>query len=115
MELWSSFVQSQAGLALYGALSVAFIDFAFGVLAAVRDKTLKWDVIATFIQSHIIERVFPIGLMLVFGFVANDGGDGVGAPLLAAGLTMEAAYVAETIGSILASWGPNHGVQAVPE
>lgn len=106
--LLKAFFTDPAGMALQLMLIVAFTDFALGVMAAYRDSTLQLNAIAAFLRKHIVGRVFPIGLMLIVGYVGN-------VPLFyAAGIAGAAAYTLETIGSILASWGPNRAVQPVP-
>ena len=96
----SELLASPAGLAIKGALIAAFLDFAFGVFAAVRDGTFAVDALAAFLRKHIVGRVLPVSLLAVAGFYADD-------------LTMQAAagvaltaYTAETLGSIYGSIRP---------
>jgi hypothetical protein len=107
-ELFDAFFASPSGMALYALLAVAFLDFALGVFAALRDGTLKLDELAAFVRSHLAGRVLPIALLLVVGYAADQ------VALTAAGLAAGAAYVAETVGSIASSWGPGHDVQPTP-
>ena len=107
-ELFDAFFASPSGMALYALLAVAFLDFALGVLAALRDGTFKLDELAAFVRSHLAGRVFPIALLLIVGYASNQ------VALTAAGLAAGAAYVAETVGSIATSWAPGHATQQVP-
>ena len=92
------FLNSDAGLALKGLLLVAFLDFATGAFAALRDGTFAMDALAAFIRKHIAGRVAPIGTLLVVGYFGGETGQAFLAGAVAAG----AAYVAETASSI---WG----------
>ena len=105
----SAFFASNSGIAVYGVLVLAFVDFALGVMAAIRDKTFTLDVVAAYLRSHVVGRVFPITLLLAAGYFGNQDA------LTALGLVSAAAYLAETIGSISTSWGPGHATQAVPD
>lgn len=93
----TDFLNSPAGVALTGALVAAFLDFAFGVFAALRDGTFALDSVAAFVRKHLLGRVFPIGLMLVVGYLSGNLAMNTAA---AAALT---AYAAETMASIYAS------------
>jgi hypothetical protein len=105
----AQFFQTEAGLALYGVLILAFVDFGLGVAAAFRDDTFSLDALAAFLRKHIAGRVFPIALLLMAGHFGSQPA------LLALGLAGAAAYVLETIGSIRDSWGKTNRVQPVPE
>lgn len=92
------FLNSDAGLALKGLLIVAFLDFATGSFAALRDGTFALDAIGAFIRKHILGRVAPIGVLLVTGYFGGDTGQ----LFLAGAIAAAAAYVAESAASI---WG----------
>jgi len=92
------FLNSDAGLALKGLLLVAFLDFATGSFAALRDGTFAMDALAAFVRKHILGRVAPIGTLLVVGYFGGESG----APFIAGAIAAAAAYVAETAASV---WG----------
>lgn len=94
------FFNSLSGQTIYAMLGVALLDFLLGIAAAVRDGTFSLDEVAAVLRSHIVGRVFPIALMLVFGYLFNQD------LILTAGYASAALYTAETAGSIIASWGP---------
>lgn len=98
MEGFSTFLNSEAGLALQGLVVVAFLDFATGAFAALRDGTFALDAIAAFVRKHIFGRVAPIGMLLVVGYFNPQAGT----VFLAGGIAAAAAYVLETAASI---WG----------
>ena len=93
-------LDSPAGIAIYGALTAAFLDFAFGVYAAVRDGTFAVDAIAAFLRKHIMGRVLPASTLAVAGYYSNQP-----AMIAAAGVALT-AYAAETLGSIYGSLNP---------
>ena len=68
MESFTQFLDSTSGLAIKGALAAAFLDFAFGVFAALRDGTFAIDAIAAFLRKHLIGRVLPVSLLAVVGY-----------------------------------------------
>lgn len=105
----NAFFTSESGLAVYGLIVVALLDFLLGIAAAFRDGTFQLDAVAAWVRKHIGGRVLPITLILLFGYFGNQ-------PILTvAAVPMALAYVAETVGSILKSWGPGvREVQAVP-
>lgn len=94
------FLNSTAGLAIKGALIAAFLDFAFGVFAAVRDGTFAIDSVAAFVRKHLLGRVLPISLLALTGYLSGDG------VMVAAGAAALTAYAAETLGSIYGSIKP---------
>jgi hypothetical protein len=102
-ETLNEFLQSQAGTLLIAMVAVAFVDFATGVLAALRDGTFALDAIAAFVRKHLLGRVVPIGILLVTGYF---GGELIGQLFLAAALGSAGAYVAETAASILGNLNP---------
>lgn len=93
----NEFLNSTAGLAVKGALVAAFLDFAFGVFAALRDGTFQLDAIAAFVRKHLLGRVFPVSVLAVAGHLTGD------AIMIAAGAGALTAYAAETLGSIYSS------------
>lgn len=103
----SDFLASPAGLAIKAALAAAFLDFAFGVFAAVRDGTFALDALAAFLRKHLVGRVLPVSLLAVVGYIT---GDQVMILAAAAALT---AYSVETLGSIYGSIKPT-GTDPIP-
>ena len=99
-------INSPAGLAVKGALVAAFLDFAIGAFAAMRNGTFALDAVASFVRKHLLGRVFPIGVLLVAGSFVAD------AALTAAGLTAAGVYYAETVGSVLGSLNPPTDTEA---
>jgi hypothetical protein len=108
MNLLTAFFQTEAGLAVQGVLVVALVDFLLGVMAAFRDGTFALDAVAAWLRKHVAGRVGPIAALL---FVGHFGAQPL---LVVTGLGAAGLYVAETIGSIKASWASNR-VQSVPE
>src|SRR5687767_13536805 len=104
----TAFFASPAGIAVYSVLGIALLDFILGVFAAIRDKTFQLDAVAAWLRKHIAGRVMPIVVMLIFGYFGQQDIISAGAAAMAA------LYGAETLGSIMNSWGPNRAVQPVP-
>ena len=102
----SDFLNSDAGHGLLAVLVVAFLDFATGVFAALRDGTFALDALGAFIRKHIWGRVAPIGLLLAVGYFGGSAGQ----LFLAGAIAAAAAYAAESVASI---WG-NVNPPAVP-
>ncbi len=100
VESFTDFINSTSGLAIKGALAAAFLDFAFGVFAAVRDGTFAIDAIAAFLRKHLVGRVLPVSLLAVVGYYTGD------AVMITAGAAALTAYAAETLGSIYGSIRP---------
>jgi hypothetical protein len=98
-------------LQLLGVLLVtAAIDTLSGIFGALDAKpsTFSWGVVANFLQTHVLARVFPI---LGLGFLAQTlGVDQSGAAIWGAALLGLAAYIAETVSSV----SSNVGVPSVP-
>lgn len=94
---FAAFLASPAGLALKAALVAAFLDFAFGSFAALRDGVFALDSLAAFVRKHLLGRVLPVGLLAVMGYLTGDLAMNAAA---AAALT---AYAVETTASIYAS------------
>jgi hypothetical protein len=99
-------LDSPAGIAIKGALVAAFLDFAFGVFAAVRDGTFAVDALAAFVRKHLLGRVLPLSLLSLTGYYTGDP-----AMIAAAGVALT-AYAAETLGSIYGSIRPTAGAPA---
>lgn len=93
----AEFLASPAGLALKAALVAAFLDFAFGSFAALRDGVFALDSLAAFVRKHLLGRVLPVGLLAVMGYLTADLAMNMAA---AAALT---AYAVETMASIYGS------------
>jgi len=93
----TEFLQSTQGYALQAALVAAFLDFAFGVFAALRDGTFALDAVAAFVRKHLLGRVFPIGLLAGMSYLTGD------AVMAAAAIAALTAYAAETLASIYGS------------
>lgn len=93
-------INSPAGIAIKAALVAAFLDFAFGVFAAVRDGTFALDAVAAFVRKHLLGRVFPASLLSIAAYYTQDT-----AMQVAAGAAL-AAYAAETLASIYQSIKP---------
>lgn len=93
-------INSPAGLAIKGALVAAFLDFAFGIFAAVKDGTFALDAVAAFVRKHLLGRVFPVSVLALVGYYSNDG------VMIAAAAAALAAYTAETLASIYGSIAP---------
>lgn len=105
----AEFLASTAGLAVKGALVAAFLDFAFGVFAAVRDGTFAVDAVAAFLRKHLAGRVAPLSVLAYVSYLTADP---VMVTFAAGGLT---AYAAETLGSIYGSLNPPPASETVQE
>lgn len=97
MDQLNEFLNSPAGLAVYGALAAAFLDFAFGVYAALRDGVFALDSIAAFLRKHILGRVLPASTLAIIGYFTGN------AVMIAAAAAALTAYAAETLASIYSS------------
>ena len=95
-----SFLASDAGLALKGALVAAFLDFITGSFAALRDGTFALDALAAFLRKHILGRVAPLAALLAGAYIS---GDALLSTFAIAGLT---AYAAETLSSVKGNVSP---------
>jgi hypothetical protein len=102
MNELQAFLDSTSGLALKAALAAAFLDFATGSFAALRDGTFALDAIAAFLRKHILGRVAPLATLLVVGYFGGDAGQ----IFLAAAIAGLTAYAAETAASILGNLNP---------
>lgn len=103
----TDFLASPAGLAIKAALAAAFLDFAFGVFAAIRDGTFAVDALAAFLRKHLVGRVLPVSLLAVTGYITGDQ------VMIAAAAAALTAYAAETLGSIYQSIKPT-GTDPIP-
>ena len=106
---FAAFLASPAGLALKAALAAAFIDFATGSFAALRDGTFALDSIAAFVRKHVLGRVAPITAVLAAGYFSGDQ------VLIAAAVAMLTAYAAETVASVLGNLNPPKASEAAKE
>lgn len=79
-------------------LVVAVLDTLSGIFGAISAHTFSVSVVADYLESHVLKRVFPIfGL----GFLGQTLGTGqAGAAIWGLALVSLAAYVAETVASI---------------
>ena len=101
-------LDSPAGIAIYGALTAAFLDFAFGVFSSVRDGTFSVDALAAFLRKHLLGRVLPASTLAVVGYYSGQP-----AMIAAAGVALT-AYAAETLASIYQSLKPS-GPDPIPQ
>lgn len=95
-----AFLNDPTGMALKAMLVAAFLDFAFGVFAALKDGSFSWDAIAAFVRKHLLGRVFPVGVLLAMAFKTGDGA------MYIAAAGAASAYSAETLASIYGSIKP---------
>lgn len=112
-----TFFDAGAGQAALAVLVVCLVDFLLGVAAAFRDGTFALDAVAAFLRKHVAGRVFPIWVLLFVGHFTAEIKFGDVPILLSVGIGAAALYVAETVGSIMSSWGPGakRSPQPVPE
>ncbi len=99
---WTDIFNSLPGQTIYVMVGLAFLDLILGVLAALRDGTFKLDAIAAFLRSQVLGRVAPATVLILGGIAVHQE------LLTDAGYAAAALFVAETIGSIIASWGPKN-------
>jgi hypothetical protein len=97
---FAAFLNSPAGIAVKAALAAAFLDFATGSFAALRDGTFTLDALAAFVRKHVLGRVAPITAVLAAGYASGDQ------VLIAAAIAMLTAYAAETVSSVLGNLNP---------
>jgi hypothetical protein len=119
-----TFFNSPAGTAIVLLFALATLDFVLGTLAAIRDKVFQMEAVAAWLRKHIAGRVLPITAVLLTGHLAgglafeDDGFSAIidpGTVLTGIGLTMAAAYIAETVASLRDSLTPKPLTRAVPE
>jgi hypothetical protein len=118
----TTFFNTPAGTAIVLLFALATLDFALGTLAAIRDNVFQLDAVAAWLRKHIAGRVLPITAVLLTGHLAgglsfeDDGFAAIidpGTVLTGIGLTMAAAYIAETVASLRDSLTP--GTASVPQ
>jgi hypothetical protein len=109
IEAATAFLAAPAGLALKAMLLWAFLDFATGTFAAVKDGTFALDVIGAFIRKHIFGRVAPIGLLLIAAHFTGD------VALAGGALASAAAYTLETAASVKGNFFPPKDSEVVEE
>lgn len=97
MDWFTAFLASPTGLATKGLLVAAFVVFAFGVFASLRDGSYSGQVVAAFVRSTIWGKVTPVGFLLAISYVAND------TLLTTAGIAAAAIVAGQMIASIKAS------------
>jgi hypothetical protein len=102
MDWLTTFVNSEAGLALQGLILVAFADFATGTFAALRDGSFAMEAVAAWVRKHLAGRVGPIGTLLLLAYFGGPAGG----LFLAGAAAGAAAYVAETVASIFGNLNP---------
>jgi len=90
----SAFLADPAGLAVKAALVAAFLDFAFGVFAALRDETFQLQLVGAFIRKHLLGRVFPVSVLAVMAYITHD------AAMTTAAAGALTVYAGETLASI---------------
>jgi hypothetical protein len=95
-----AFLNDPAGLALKGLLVAAFLDFATGSYAALKDGTFALDSLAAWVRKHLLGRVAPIGTLLIITYISGDS------ITLAAAVAAGVAYTAETLASIVGNLNP---------
>lgn len=102
------FFASDTGRYAALVLVLPVVDWVLGALAAFRDGTFELDSVAAFIRKHIAGRVLPIWILMFLGFFTQGLVlPGLDWPLFATfGTVLAIAYIVETIGSIMRSWGP---------
>lgn len=103
-----TFFDSDTGRYAALVLVLPLTDWVLGSLAAFRDGTFQLDSFAAFIRKHVAGRVIPIWLLMFLGyFTSSLVVPGVEWPVFSTfGTVLAVAYIVETIGSILRSWGP---------
>jgi small basic protein len=84
---------------------VAAIDTLSGIVGAIQAKTFTVSVLADYLESHVLKRVFPI-LGLAFIGQTLGGPNGAGAAIWATALLSLAAYIAETVASVSGNLSP---------
>lgn len=95
-----AFLSAPAGLALKAMLLWAFLDFATGSFAAVRDGSFALDVLAAFLRKHLVGRVMPIAVLLVAAHYTGD------LALAAGAIAAAGAYTFETASSVKGNFFP---------
>lgn len=94
---FQTFLDSPAGVAIYGALVAAFLDLAFGIFAAARSGTFALDAVGAWIRKHLLGRVFPVSVLAIVGYFTENP------VMIGTAATALALYAAETLGSVYSS------------
>jgi hypothetical protein len=95
-----AFLADPAGLALKAMLLWAFLDFATGTFAALKDGTFALEVLGAFIRKHILGRVAPIAVLLAAAHFTGD------LALAGGAIAAAAAYTLETMSSVKGNFLP---------
>jgi hypothetical protein len=83
-------------------LAVAALDTLSGIFGAIQHGTFTLDLVAEYLKSHVLERVFPIiGLALLSQTIP-----GAGASIWAIALVGLGTYIAETVASVSSNITP---------
>lgn len=83
-------------------LVLTFLDFIGGVLPAVISRTFSAALVAAFLETHVLKRVFPIvGLLLISTSLGAT--TSAGQAVWALAILGVATYLAETVKSLSAS------------
>ena len=90
------------GQMLLVTLTVAAVDTLSGIFSAIGNKTFSWGVVAEYLTTHVLRRVFPIvGLSFLSQTLPGTTGQAVWGICLVS----LAAYVAETVASVSSNLG----------
>lgn len=84
-------------------LVVAAVDTLSGIFGAIAKGTFSLSVVADYIRTHVLQRVFPI---VGLSFISQTLPGTTGTAVWAVCLLSLAAYVAETISSVSTNVGP---------
>jgi hypothetical protein len=68
----TAFLATNEGLAIKGLMVGAFLVFALGVVAALRDHTFDFRYIDMFVRTTVLGKVVPVAIILVVGYMANE-------------------------------------------
>jgi hypothetical protein len=110
-------IAAQAGTLtpiLYGLLVAALLDTLSGIYSAIKAGTFSGQYLAEFVRAHLLQRVTPILMGLVAGVAVGGTDSPAGAALIVAAAAGGAAYLAETIASIMSNLGPASTVGNLP-
>lgn len=106
-ESLREFAASGAGQAASAVFAVGFVDFVLQILADLRDDKFKLDSAAEWLRTDLAGKILPIWVLLFVGYYVQGVQFSNIPLLLAAGVGAAAVYVAEVIGNIINTWGPN--------
>lgn len=93
----AEFLSSPHWLLIQAAVVAAFVDFAFGVFAALRDGVFALDKIGAFIRKHLLGRVLPASLLIVMAYLTES------AAMFTAASAALTLYATETLASVYVS------------